>query len=846
MQVNIHQIFRTIEPYRIIRDLGLPIKEEKLGFTIAGSHIPKHRLWFNQAGFVSLDPACEFVAGSIFDFLAFHIGSYRLALNHVLRHHRNFAAAFHEASLDVNFETHIQQLETDRLYFQNIYKLRWNLEERPQDYREITAWVRRQKWDLRNLTAMFYAAKGDELLRLFPSDSDSSWLQPCDTYLVLPFLNNHHTYVRLLIRSVNKAEDDVVIQTHNRAANAFFGLHTVNPLQSDIRVTRTVEQALNVLHLGQTSGNRTFGAVHMWSNSRSKDPYTQLPHGTFILNSDLDVDVAAKSRSGFEKYRVANFSNSILSSTDIISEPWSDFALNHFRTVFNEEKGITPRVSCLIEDLKLDPGVCSNLLQYLNEAKEFKLAAAVQRRIQTANQFSIGDALVLETPSGYVAQKFQSGQTTVLTNFTMKLDYSVYFDDTQDLFHYGIVFVGDNQYPVCIPDDAITRRIELESSIMSSILRSSGGNITFKPIFHNSAAFKYVSGVLSNHISGKSALPGIKSLGWTDNRSQFVTPVWSLSISGLSSKPHIGHPTCKLLRDHYTFRQFTFSESTEQVTPQIRAFIALFASMLTHLFLKRDFPVIPILNNAPGMKLLYALFQPFGQKSAIMLNVNKRAKMSLVPEEVLNYPVFGTTNDSELLANKSGYVFALSRAGLVFHEDFDQVTYYQTCTLVYQVTTQLLMSFMRSTLQAENLLNGSASNTVEHMVLGRRLIERLTSFKNFTIFDDDMPNFRGVLSTIAFEDLQKYFYYDLGSSCIVMKFLTIQDYRRKDVYDELVKKHESATMYQNTKIMIQAEPMTELLTKFYDRPVTIFAKPEDKAEDAVPTETLDGLAQSET
>src|SRR6266446_8005012 len=83
MQLRAQDLFPTLEPFRVVADLRLPLENrEGLFFTPHPQH-PEDLLQIEDHEFVGradgLTPACN-----VFDFLALHFGSYRQAIDHVI------------------------------------------------------------------------------------------------------------------------------------------------------------------------------------------------------------------------------------------------------------------------------------------------------------------------------------------------------------------------------------------------------------------------------------------------------------------------------------------------------------------------------------------------------------------------------------------------------------------------------------------------------------------------------------------------------------------------------------------------------------------------------------------
>jgi hypothetical protein len=304
-----------------------------------------------------------------------------------------------------------------------------------------------------------------------------------------------------------------------------------------------------------------------------------------------------------------------------------------------------------------------------------------------------------------------------------------------------------------------------------------------------------------------------------------------VSIAGLDNTVRVGHPSCDVLQRHYKFQPFTLTDTTERVTPQIKTFLALQASLTARLFLKQPFPIVSVLNDEAGLQLLCALFLPFGQVVPVEINVNKRRESALVADEISNYPVFGNLSAADSIEGRNGYLFTLSRSGIPCLEKFDKELYDQVFTMAHQIQTQLSLALIREGKNAGARLAEEPKTQLDYMLEGQRLIEALTQYRRFDMLDTDLPHFRQVLSHIAFEDVSKYFRRDLASDTIFINFTKIGTARRQDVYKELASRHGSATMFKKHYIAINADFITELVGMFYGKPAVIFASQDTSGSD---------------
>src|SRR6266404_743048 len=91
MYLRAQDIFRTLQPYQVVADLGLPLeKRDDLYFTPHPQH-PEHPLQIEDNEFVG-HANCPTPTCNVFDFLALHFQSYREAIDYLIEKYYNLAS----------------------------------------------------------------------------------------------------------------------------------------------------------------------------------------------------------------------------------------------------------------------------------------------------------------------------------------------------------------------------------------------------------------------------------------------------------------------------------------------------------------------------------------------------------------------------------------------------------------------------------------------------------------------------------------------------------------------------------------------------------------------------------
>jgi hypothetical protein len=207
MQTQIREIFRDLEPYRIVSDLGFKISREAGRDFCRGPLEEAKEVQIRAEGFLSVNDGSEFYAGNLFDYLAALFGTYRQAIELVIDNYSNFARNIGGLSLMHNIETFAQELEGVRNDFLKFLKLRANVAERPELFSEAAVWLRGHGFDYNHCWKSVYFAKGEELNTLIKDLA----LPSQENYAIFPYLLNYHTYSRLHVVPIAETPQRKVI-----------------------------------------------------------------------------------------------------------------------------------------------------------------------------------------------------------------------------------------------------------------------------------------------------------------------------------------------------------------------------------------------------------------------------------------------------------------------------------------------------------------------------------------------------------------------------------------------------------------------------------------------------------
>lgn len=816
--MNVQTVFQHLDPHRVALDLKLPLHNSATYSYIPHPALAQQRIWLVGNEFVSLNPGCEFVAGDAFDFLAYRLGGYEQAVQYVMTTYGAALEAQTRKALEPDLPANVVQLSLRRLRFMSLLALKHNLTDNLQNYSEAANWMSRRDLDPIGCSNMLLIAKGSELSSRLSLIADCPDFLPYSTYVVLPFFRDYHTIAKLRIYDVQAQEQHELKLMPAR--HAFFGLHTVRPQSSDVRVTATDEQCLFHHCHTRRNGNFDSGTVSLDFDNNTKEPASRLRQGLFLATGDVDFRAAARSRGGFSEYAVASEMHALHSVSTPASSPWLNFAVAAFRDLYKQERAVTPVVSRLLDDLSLDREVLPVLVKWLTDNKRLDLVKRIKARPLPTACFDVAGKTLEPTANGYMYRTAKSDVAVHGTNFTLRLHSSVWFRDSGDLFHYGVMSGNGYDYDVRLTRVELSKPNKLLETLSASVLSQTNGQSNFRPVFYDATAKHCVMCSLSDQVNNYSSVEGLQNLGWDSNRSVFRTPAWTASVSGVVEEAGVGHPTVDALR-HYRFAQLNRVLDYGQVSATVKGYIALLVTLQARLFFRKPCPVFTFSTSPAVTQLLHALFLAYGQTSPVDLNTNKRKAVSLVTSEISAIPVFGNLGAEGDSGNMTGYAVVVGTSGIEFSEVVDEGLFNQIYSLAHDVCSQVAAALIRDSKQLEGLVTGHSSSLTGCIDEGRRLVEACTPHTHFDVVASDMPNFYGMLAGIAAPTTVDYFCAATAGKSVRINFSKIEAFRRQDVHKELAARHPSATMFKKHYVLIAKSFLLPLLEQFYGTEVQL-------------------------
>ena len=338
------------------------------------------------------------------------------------------------------------------------------------------------------------------------------------------------------------------------------------------------------------------------------------------------------------------------------TRPWLDY-INH-RLNSRLALGETDKLRKDLLDLTMSQ---ESWARWLGFIKDFypELYVEVTRHSGNEKVYQVRGAEVVETRSGYVIRK-KNAAPKLVTNFTVELHKTIFFKDSPDLFHEGVVRFKSEEYPVRFPHRELHSPRGIESAVLmaDAHARSVAGDST--PAIPDRQAAAPVTLLLGELAQTLRRVEGTLVLGWSPSRDEFVGPSWTVNCHGVHSRETVPHPNVPILNS-YDFRpNKPLAQDTEDLDAS--TLLSLMVAMTARYYAGR--PLAPLIFRATPetQSALKTAFGALGQRKVIMLSYNARGGYKGL-ESLRGYPALVTGMTIETAEKCNDPVFLLAEVG---------------------------------------------------------------------------------------------------------------------------------------------------------------------------------------
>lgn len=625
----------------------------------------------------------KFIAGSVVDFLAYYFGKdYTKAVDHVLAHYTDGLQKLTAFPLATLRDSAITDFQNARLCFEQVMQLRRFMLETPVLH-EVRTWLKKRNIESQAVPNMVFAATGQQLIDTFgPVPGTTLSLET--PYAIFPFFNNPYTPSYLIIRDV-RSNDEPQILSLNPSAYAVFGIHAATQ-DAPVTVYPDYMQTIAEYSFARSVDGQPINCVAISLHPGEDENPFRLESGLFVVNEDLPLEWLIKVKSIFIKSQCAEAWN----KTAFFSVPL--FLTNKFITAYRQHDLHDLPLRKLVEAIKQDTESFTFLTDYLVKAERKDIVKSIVKLLDHGRSFNLpGGIKVEEISQGYMATK--EAISVSFTNFTIKIDSNLYFDDSSNIFHMGRLQFRGQEYPLEISRSALvsSKGYDFESFARNALMKAGYKETQILPVVTDSTYKQALRKVVNQQIAQSPKIKGTAHFGWDLKNHKFVTPTWEATAFGINFISRAYHPERQLLKKYFTLL-LSFNEvDTISVGNSL---LCLMAGMITRSFLDLKQKAVMIKKSPKAIEVLETLCFPLGQLLPIEINPNVRFKqLQIRLDGVEGYPIHVISMNEEYFSQLEYPLFCLSKEGMVLPDDYPGEALAQQChTMLIRLTVALLRS----------------------------------------------------------------------------------------------------------------------------------------------------------
>jgi hypothetical protein len=682
MQDKVNLLLNIVSPYRLCKDLGFAVTFNSKSSSIAHPLCNEDRLFLTSNEFISHEFNKNWFRGNIVDFLTILNGtSYRKTISNLFEDYIENAEDPFLKSLIWAKLTLADHMEHTQKLIKGIRELGLLTETDPK-LAGVRDFLRSLSLPVRHACKLVAGAQGHQITDLLDKCScltikphsiggtKKPALNNKDTYLLLPYYANQHTIVGLGIRHLTEGTE-YVVKLHTGYTKAYFGLQTISPAdehntlyKDELDVLSNYEKHLS--HVPEASGCVCIKHLGAGTYVPDKLVRTLLPKtsGTTLPYIVDSLSVAEDLRmEAADHIYTKSYSSMPVART---------FLINNFLDVLSEERSVTKTVADYMVELRKDEPLRRMICAQLKSMGRMDVVA------QTALSNPEEDKVIVikgnqvrYTPDGYIVIS-KDGHSTSLTNFGIKLDTTILFKTTNDIYYRGRVFISDKEYPVMLSKKEAQQPKMLVSALTAAVAADivDTTDDTRIPTILDSTCSNYLTTIVAHEIHSTNVEVGLDRLGWDDLNTTFQATNWRLASGILQYDQHTPYPG----NTHLKCFSFDLMEAVKQVEISDRAkfLFGIVSGICLGAFHGYKIPPIFVKNKHTHKEILLAALTSFGQARVLELNNNFRANTRYL-SFVRGYPILCSAPNSKVLDCLNKPLLVIQEEGFDFTDIEDSV-----------------------------------------------------------------------------------------------------------------------------------------------------------------------------
>lgn len=695
---TIESIIDSIDTYAVAGDIGLNIinKESKDKTTISSAYLHDSELRIFNNAFVNLDIYTDripmFTSGSGIDLLAYYFnGDYDKAFDAYFKLYGSalktkliHSPLFIKGIIKNKFvKRHNVIRYTVSLLFSNSFDSKILCK----------SWLSKNNIDIDYVKGYMFSLSSEDLIKYLSflknpeiinieqintdNTSNTNNLIDCcidisssKEWIIIPYFSNY--YSLSLLKIINPVSNEEYNVYTNNSKLSFAGLYSLSKNISYNNKLRLLEDPVKSIILISNAKKLLntklqYLAVHDNING-DISPILQINKPIFLYQENSNFNLMKCLNILLPNFYICDLKNFTESN---IAFKWEDFIFRELKKFVQKDAFLSPRIKAFLDIIDFSNFSIKNYISTWLKEKGYKdiydAFNTIGNQITHFKNFSIST-----TSNGYVVIDKSTNNTSILTNFIIKIDNCVIFKDKDDIKINGLVIMGDKVYPLTFFKKDLVKKNSIENIALKAfanfntfdgILDSGNTHIINDnlPVVIDKSYNSQISTILNNEISKVPCVFGNESKGWDKVNNIFSCPAWRTSVNGLKIQK----------QDFYISTQYDYiykqtlpkmsdykNSNLKFLNKEIKDILSVIISYLYRTYFSFEVKPFFISDTKFSRNLTRFIFAALGQREILDYDVNDRlVKNKKVFVNFNNFPILLRTNNLEKLLKIDNYPY---------------------------------------------------------------------------------------------------------------------------------------------------------------------------------------------
>lgn len=525
----------------------------------------------------------------------------------------------------------------------------------------------------------------------FATFINSYLFKESDEWIVIPYFSDYHLINSL--KFINPKNNQVYQVYLNNFRLSFSGVYALSPRldfnQDKVRIIENLYECMVLHNYAKNSIElETFNylAVDVNNNEPNnlKSNLSSLRKPIFLndTNSSLHTikslydSLLLKDTSDADLY-ICNYHNY---KEDEYVYSYNAFLEDKFKTLITKaaktsSTGMTLDLQYLLDVFDV------NQLKFKNKLFNWMRAEGFNEtftKLATLSRDCIDfkSFVLIETSDGYVAEyKDDPSNTTILSNYVLKVDQNIIFKDSDEIIHKGrLLMSGGREYPIAFSKKDLLKKNAVEDLALKAytkfsvadMIEDNDENINLPTLFNGSDSpfYKNIITAIRYNINKAPCKYGILKPGWDKGNGVFTAFAWqantlkfnirSQNIYSLlvNNSEECLNKDLKLCFTSTTPNCSNYQKYSKFLNSGVRDILGYILSMLYRQYLGYNVKPLYVYDSVNARNLIKFIFLAFGQIAPYNVPDNERFIKSKKLFIGLNdYPVYVRCKNPQLLSS---------------------------------------------------------------------------------------------------------------------------------------------------------------------------------------------------